>query len=100
MIAAARARGFSPADDNEADAIAIPALGAGDPRGPAMRRFPRGYGGERRNPEQVKRDGWKEQRVFAVSLDDQRLTWPERELVRQLGERLYGARPTQREVRK
>lgn len=43
-----------------------------------MRRFPRGYGGERRNPEQVKRDGWKEQRVFAVSLDDQRLTWPER----------------------
>ena len=65
-----------------------------------MRRFPRGYGGERRNPEQVKRGGWKEQRVFAVSLDDQRLTWPERELVRQLGERLYGARPTQREVRK
>jgi len=65
-----------------------------------MRRFPRGYGGERRKPEQVKRDGWKEQRVFAVSLDDQRLTWPERELVRQLGERLYGVRPMEREVRK
>jgi hypothetical protein len=65
-----------------------------------MRRFPKGYGGERRDPETVKRDGWKEQGVFAVSLDDQRLTWPERELVRQLGVRLYGARPTQREVRK
>ncbi|HNP37942.1 MAG TPA: hypothetical protein PKK10_19025 [Woeseiaceae bacterium] len=51
---------------------------------------PRGYGGPRRAPDQVKRDGWKEQRLLAVSLDDQRLTWPERELVRQLGEKLYG----------
>lgn len=65
-----------------------------------MRRFPKGYGGERRDTETVKRDGWKEQGVFAVSLDDQRLTWPERELVRQLAERLYGARPMEREVRK
>ena len=62
-----------------------------------MRRFPRGYGGERRNPEQVKRDGWKEQGLLAVAIDDDRLTWPERELVRQLGERLYGKR--EREAR-
>jgi len=59
---------------------------------------PRGYGGTRRNPDQVKRDGWKEQGMLAVSLDDQRLTWPERELVRQLGEKLYGTRPGQKEV--
>jgi hypothetical protein len=39
---------------------------------------------------EVKKDGWKEQGVLAVSVDDNRLTWPERELVRQLGERLYG----------
>ena len=26
----------------------------------------------------------------AVAIDDHRLTWPERELVRQLGEKLYG----------
>ena len=45
-------------------------------------------------PDQVKRDGWREQGLFAVSLDDERLTWPERELVRQLGERLYGERAT------
>jgi len=31
--------------------------------------------------------------VLAVALDDDRLTWPERELVRQLGEKLYGKRP-------
>ena len=53
---------------------------------------PPGYGGHRRKPDQVKQDGWKEQGLLAVSLDDQRLTWPERELVRQLGEKLYGKR--------
>ncbi len=58
----------------------------------AMRFTPRGYGGRRRSPEQVKRDGWHEQGLLAVSLDDERLTWPERELVRQLGEKLYGKR--------
>lgn len=55
-----------------------------------MRFAPKGYGGHRRGPDEVKRDGWHEQKVLAVSLDDHRLTWPERELVRQLGEKLYG----------
>jgi len=64
-----------------------------------MRFTPKGYGGHRRNPDEVKRDGWHEQRVLAVHADDQRLTWPERELVRQLGEKLYGPRPLQREAR-
>jgi hypothetical protein len=59
---------------------------------------PRGFGGTRRNPDQVKREGWKEQGLLAVSLDDQRLTWPERELVRQLGEKLYGQRLGQKGV--
>ena len=56
-----------------------------------MRYAPKGYGGKRRDPERVKREGWREQQLLAVSLDDHRLTWPERELVRQLGEKLYGA---------
>ena len=57
-----------------------------------MRWHPKGYGGERRDADQVKRDGWKEQGVLVVAEDDQRLTWPERELVKQLGARLYGSR--------
>jgi hypothetical protein len=61
--------------------------------------MPHGYGGQRRDPDQVKRDGWQEQGVLAVSADDQRLTWPERELVRQLGEKLYGKRPARQGVR-
>ncbi|MEI4233736.1 hypothetical protein V8324_12665 [Roseovarius sp. D22-M7] len=78
-----------------------------------MRFAPKGYGGHRvrrayaaalqprshLTPEQVRRDGWHEQHMLAVSLDDHRLTWPERELVRQLGERLYGKLPAVREVR-
>ena len=63
-----------------------------------MRLYPKGYGGQRRDPDQVKRDGWREQRMLAVSLDDPRLTWPERELVRQLGDKLYGKLPEVREV--
>ena len=55
-----------------------------------MRWAPRGYGGARRPPEQVKRDGWREQGVLVVEKNDERLTWPERELIRRLGEKLYG----------
>lgn len=62
-----------------------------------MRFIPLGYGGHRRDPDQVKRDGWRDQGLLAVSLDDHRLTWPERELIKQLGERLYGTRPLQNE---
>ena len=65
----------------------------------AMRFTPKGYGGERRGPEQVRREGWHDQRILAVSLDDHRLTWPEREMVEQLGTKLYGKLPAAREVR-
>lgn len=57
-----------------------------------MRFTPKGYGGERRSPDRVKQDGWQEQGVLAVAVDDERLTWPEQELVRQLGNKLYGKR--------
>lgn len=65
-----------------------------------MRWSPRGYGGQRRSPDDVKRDGWREQHVLAVSIDDARLTWPERELIRQLGEKLYGDRNQSKEARR
>ncbi|TNC93642.1 MAG: hypothetical protein FD119_3836 [Stygiobacter sp.] len=60
-----------------------------------MRWHPPGFGGERRDPEDVKRDGWLERGVLVIAEDDGRLTWPERELVRQLGAKLYGKRPLQ-----
>jgi hypothetical protein len=57
---------------------------------------PRGYGGERRPADAIKREGWREQGVLVVSPEDERLSWPERELVRQLAEKLYGPRPEAR----
>jgi len=57
-----------------------------------MRWYPKGYGGERCSAEHLKRNGWREQSILVVSLDDCRLTWPERELVRHIGEKLYGKR--------
>jgi len=57
-----------------------------------MRWVPRGYGGERRSPEEIKREGWRGEGLLVVSDTDPRLTWPERELVRQLGAKLYGQR--------
>jgi len=57
-----------------------------------MKWHPRGFGGNRRPPDQVKCDGWREQGMLAVSVEDDRLTWPEKELIRQLGEKLYGRR--------
>lgn len=62
-----------------------------------MRHTPPGYGGRRRSPEEVRQEGWREQRLLAVSVNDHRLTWPERELVRQLGDRLYGSAKVERD---
>jgi hypothetical protein len=62
-----------------------------------MKWLPRGYGGDRRPPDEVKRDGWRDHGLLAVSIDDNRLTWPEREFVKQLGEKLYGKQPNTRE---
>ena len=40
----------------------------------------------------MRRAAWRLQGVLVVGEDDTRLTWPERELVKQLGSKLYGSR--------
>lgn len=40
--------------------------------------------------EAVKRTGWQRERLLVVSPEDPRLDFVERELVRRIGERLYG----------
>ena len=57
-----------------------------------MSYTPKGYGGDRRPPETVCRTGWHEFNLLAVSVDDPRLNWLEREMLHQLGNRLYGKR--------
>ncbi|WP_197339170.1 hypothetical protein [Ralstonia solanacearum] len=40
--------------------------------------------------EAFKRQGWRDQRILVVNESDDRLDFLERELVRRIGERLYG----------
>lgn len=42
------------------------------------------------DPEEIKREGWRGQRILVVSDSDDRLDFVERELVRRIGDRLYG----------
>lgn len=41
--------------------------------------------------EALRRRAWRQAGVLSLDAGDGRLSWPERELVRRLGERLYGA---------
>ena len=64
-----------------------------------MKWAPRGFGGERRPPEHIKREGWQAQRVLVIEADDERLTWPERELVEVEALETYYASLRPREAR-
>ena len=46
----------------------------------------------RPDPEQIKREGWRDQHILVVSERDERLDFVEREFVRRLGDRLYGGK--------
>ena len=47
---------------------------------------------KRIDAEVEKRTGWRQHGILVVAEEDPRLSWPERELVRQLGAKLYGRR--------
>jgi hypothetical protein len=38
----------------------------------------------------IKQHGWRDQRILVVNATDERLDFVEREIVRRIGERLYG----------
>ncbi len=42
------------------------------------------------NLEAIKQTGWRDQHILVVSPEDDRLDWTERELLKRIGERLYG----------
>jgi len=47
--------------------------------------------------EAIKQSGWRDQHILVVSADDDRLDWMERELLKQIGERLYGEKGARHE---
>ena len=42
--------------------------------------------------EVIKKDGWNNHRILVVQADDARLSWIERQIVEQLGRKLFGGR--------
>jgi hypothetical protein len=40
--------------------------------------------------EATKRQGWREQHILVISDEDERLDFMERQLIRSIGQRLYG----------
>lgn len=43
-----------------------------------------------RDPELIKRDGWREEGILVVDINDERLSQFQREFIKVLGEKLYG----------
>jgi len=48
--------------------------------------------GQPRDAEAVKREGWRDQGILVINTEDQRLDWAERQILKQIAERLYGRR--------
>ena len=64
-------------------------------------RYPSPLGRMQATPmdvEATKRQGWREQHILVISHDDERLDFLERQLIRSIGERLYGQGPGQGHV--
>ncbi len=56
-------------------------------------RYPAPLGRMQATPmdvEATKRQGWREQHILVISEEDERLDFLERQLIRSIGERLYG----------
>lgn len=59
---------------------------------PSQPRSPLGaLQSEQVDKDALKAGAWRNQRILVIAENDHRLTWPERESVKQLGERLYGS---------
>lgn len=58
---------------------------------PAPPRSPLGsFIPETMDVEEIKRDGWNDHRILVVRADDARIGWIEKQVIEQLGEKLYG----------
>jgi hypothetical protein len=44
---------------------------------------------KRIDAEKLKREGWNNDGILIIKVDDERLSWPEKELIRQIGDKIY-----------
>jgi len=45
------------------------------------------------DPEKLKQQGWKENGILVVNVNDNRLNWPEKEIIKQIGTKIYKTKP-------
>ena len=45
------------------------------------------------DPEKIKKQGWKENGILVVNVNDDRLNWPEKEIIKQIGTKIYKTKP-------
>ena len=43
--------------------------------------------------EKIKKQGWKENGILVVNVNDDRLNWPEKEIIKQIGTKIYKTKP-------
>ena len=48
---------------------------------------------EKIDPEKLKQQGWKENGILVVNVNDNRLNWPEKEIIKQIGTKIYKTKP-------
>ena len=39
--------------------------------------------------EQIKKNGWRNEGILVIKIDDDRLSWSEKELIKQIGNKIY-----------
>jgi hypothetical protein len=44
---------------------------------------------EKTDYEKIKKQGWEQNGILVINVDDERLSWPEKEIIKQIGNRIY-----------
>ena len=42
--------------------------------------------------EKIKKEGWNKEGILVVKIDDERLSWPEKEIIKQIGNKIYNSK--------
>ena len=61
-------------------------IGPRSPRSCLARFIP-----EQMDKEKEKRNGWRNHGILVVAMEDSRLGWPEREMIKHLAQKLFGS---------
>lgn len=47
--------------------------------------------------ERVKKQGWSNDGILVINVEDERLSWPEKEIIKQIGNRIHNLKKKERD---